>query len=348
MRLPGTPEEIRGWTTAARVFMDEFTAAMDDVLAEGKRPRRRRWWRRSAQPGASYDEIRLAGRKRIDTAVSTYRPVGEEIDARLAARMAARDRPERSRKERAELRFPRWFTAWKCRQMMLDRPLSDRRTARQIAAAGETPTSWPAGLTTVVGDVDAWWAGVRAAVRNEQARVAAVAAVVDAFMATAEALELAGRPGITADHSARVRVRGWPVTLEWPDVPGVALAPPPGIPPKNVWHESLRLRPQGFMVTVEREGTGPEDYRVSVLAGESVGLTRHKRPAWRHMSIRDYVESHVLWHTETVYPWDSELFSNAAVRICEHVDPDVYVPYTEAVARHVVETFRALRDEAIR
>ena len=351
---PGTDDEVGEWSRAARAYLDEVVAATDGLEQARKRWSRRRWWPVRWWVKRYHREARAFWQQRVVAAAAAYQPVRQEVDRRLdeqaaiRAEEAERERLEFARRwQESESRFQRWLLAWRCRQAMLDRVLADGKTPRQWAAEDRTPRNWPAELEAAVGDVDAWWAGVRAAARSERARVDAVRTIVEAVTATAAALERAGRPDVNSQYRAGRQVHGWPLEFTWPTLPKApVLRPPPGMPEEHPFVEawrSLRLRPYGMSVTFTAAGGGPDGYRISTIVQERIGVSDYRREAWDHWSALAFADERLL--PRSVYHlWkEGHDFRLHRVQVCDHVGPDEYARYVRAVAERVVETFRELR-----
>lgn len=352
---PGTPAEISAWTSAANAYIDEVVAATYDLWSAKERLRRRSWWPARLWAMPRYRDAKAAALDRVDAATSAYQPVREAIDRQLADQTAAdaeaarrAHQQEARRRRAAEARFQ----AWQRRQAVADRPMPGGLTPREMAARGDSPADWPPEVAATVGDIDTWWAGVRASVRNEQARAEAVRAVTEAVTAAATALEKAHRPGISAVIEAPRRIlHGWWVDFRW-SRPGVArLRTPPDMPADHLWggtwHYDLYL-PDRLLFYVpgldratdpEKMTVRPDAYSFASVTTERIGGSDYTRPAWWTRNIAEFAES--LFPSRISYRgyFPSPGFDTP---ITEHADPAVFVPYVHAVAHRAVATIQAL------
>ncbi|MFC4468927.1 hypothetical protein ACFPH6_31125 [Streptomyces xiangluensis] len=358
--VTGTPDEIASWRAAATACVNEVAAAHAELRRVDLRTRRwrlrpmvRRWApvvHRWAEE--KYDEAKAPYLDRVRAAVSAYQPVLDAIDQRVSERAAAvvRARQEREQEEerrRHEAAAP--FRAWERRQAVADRRLHGGLTPRQMAARGDNPESWPRSVQAAVGDLDAWWAGVRASVRNQQARAEAVRKVIGVITATAAALEEAGRPGIGASIGAsgepsHETLYGWWVRFTWSDLPDVErLKTPPDIPlghlpSEGMWDFDLYLPDRVFF---QRWWDGKYSF-ATASTKRMGGSSDHRLPVWLEASIEEFTEGlFPAWIS--YWPEDSYHWGDVRTPIVDHADPAVYVPYVHSVAEHAVAAFRGFQ-----
>ncbi|KAB1945558.1 hypothetical protein F8271_07815 [Micromonospora sp. ALFpr18c] len=274
---------------------------------------------------------------------TAYGPVREVIERRLAEQAAAHraagvrayEEQER-RRQKAEVRF----REWERRQALADRPLPDGPTPRELAATGDEPASWPAELVAQVADVGVWWSGLRASVRNEQARAGAVRDILEAINATAAALDAAGRPGLIADKEApNEQLFGWWIAFDWSGLPDSAvLRVPPDMPVGHLlggrWDYDLYL-PDRRLFTPTMSG-----YQFATVTTESIANGMAQRHRWWKQGPEDFANSLVpAWIS---YTEQYGMYRHVRTPMVDHADPDVYVPYVQAVARLAVLPLRAL------
>lgn len=343
---PATPDEISEWTPAATAYVDEVAAAAAELRRVDLRTwqwRRRLVVRRWAQK--KYDQAKVSYLDRVRAAASAYQPVRDVIEQRLAEQEAVRleaarraQEEQARRQQEAEARFQ----AWEQRQAVADRQLSGGLTPRQMAARGDNPTSWSPEVEAAVGDVGSWWAGVRASVRNDQARAEAVREVVEAITATAAALEEAGRPGISAvKKEPSEKLSGWWVDFTWSGLPDVVrLRTPPDMPVGHLWagdwDYDLYL-PHRKLFTPSRSGR----YQFATVTSEDIANGMARRYKWWTRDVEEFAED--LFPAWITYRERDRVY-NKQVRtpITNHADPAVYVPYVQAVAQRAAAVFHAL------
>ncbi len=345
---PATADEITGWAAAATAYVDEVAAAKAELgrtdartLRWRRTPLVRRWAR------ARFDRATASFVDRVRAATALYQPVRDVIDGRLAEQEVARRRgseEQRRRRARAWSVAEGRFQAWRRRQAVADRELPGGRTPRQLAADDVTPTAWPPEVVAAVGDVDTWWAGVRASVANTRARESAVRQVVEAITATTAALDDAGRPGIRwIQDEPRDAVEGWWVEFSWSGLPGVQrLKRPPDVPVDHLWrgdwHYDLHL-PDRRVLTPGRRG----GYEFASVTSTEIGNAT-RRCSWSTRGVREFADTlfpdRVSYHQP--YGYDAE---DVAIPMTDHADPADFVPYVEAVAQRAVAAFRALAPE---
>jgi len=335
IHIDATPDEVRSWSAAATAYVDECAAAARDLQSWKERaPSRRGRWRRSAERRLADAEALHV--RRVEAARARYRPVLESVGQRVAeaerAMRAAEAEAAAERKRTIEAARAR-FAAWEQRQALAHRPLFDGRSARELAASGDTPSEWPPELD----DPESWWAGVRTAVRNDTARAAAAQSIIDAVTTVAAALEEAGLPGITAIKDEPIEVvHGWWVEFDWSGLPGAdALRVPPDIPvshiPGGEWHYWLYLPARRIL----RPGASIASATTETLKN-SIG-TRHR---WSFENAVGFADSLL----PTMSYWNARgLFGDSVhVPMADHADPDAYVPYVRAVAARATAAFTAL------
>ncbi|MFD7033130.1 hypothetical protein ACFWAR_34410 [Streptomyces sp. NPDC059917] len=343
--VDGTPEEVKAWTTAAALLVRRIAEA---ELLLGRAQRRIRRWdsvvtRRRARAG--YDASRADFLARVRAAAAVYRPVRDVIEARLAAREArARDVTRRAYQEKER----RWqevvarFRRWEARQAVADRPLAGGPTPRELAARGDAPARWPEEVREAVGDPAAWWAGVRASVRNRQAEALALRRVLGAIAEAAAALEAAGRPGIETIRGRPGEVlHGWWIHFDWSDLPDTGrLRTPPDVPPGSVdanrWLYLLHLPADAIFVASRSAAYAFATESRSKIPTGGYGY----RYSWSTRDPERFAEQ--LVHHEIV-AFDAPGHTGpVAFPMADHADPDAYVPYVEAVAERAAARFRAL------
>jgi hypothetical protein len=346
---PATSEEIGEWTRAAKAYLDEVAAAMGELRSAQERLRQRLWWPARLWAKARYRDAAAVWRDRVSGATSAYRPVREVIDGRLAEQEAARAEAARRKQQEQERRqrdAEARFQTWQRRQAVADRPLPGGITPRQMAARGDSPTSWPAEVEATVGDVAVWWAGVRASVRNEQARAEAVLAVTEAIIATAAALEKSRRPGLSAaSEGPREVLHGWWVDFTWSQLPGVEqLRTPPDIPvghlPIGEWDYDLYLPRRILFTCPNARSVSPGDYKFATVTNERVGNSHYTRFAWWKRNIAEFAED--LFPVWITYRMTFPGYTEVRTRITDHAEPATFIPYVHAVAQRAVATFQAL------
>jgi hypothetical protein len=340
-----TPDEIASWAPAATAYVDQVAAAAAELrLVELQvwRWRRRPVVRRWAQ--AKYDKAKVSYLDRVRAAASAYQPVRDVIEQRLAEQEAVRLEAVRQaleaqarRQEEGRARFQ----AWERRQAVADRQLSGGLTPRQMASRGDNPTSWSPEVQAAVGDVASWWAGVRASVRNDQARAEAVREVVEAITATAAALEEAGRPGISAvKKEPHEKLSGWWVDFTWSGLPDVArLRTPPDAPvshlPAGDWDYDLYLPDQ--MLFTPSLGT----YQLATVTSQDIANGLARRYSWWARDVERFAED--LFPAWITYRERYGMYyRHVHTPITNHADPAVYVPYVQSVAQRAVAAFHAL------
>jgi hypothetical protein len=334
IRINATPAEVRSWSAAATAYVDEVAAAARELKLR-KEGARRRWgpWRWMDQRRLA--EAEAVHRERFEAAQARYRPVLGMIEQRVAeaerAERAAAAKTDEERKRRIEAARAR-FEAWERRQALADRPLFDGRSARELAASSDTPSSWP----SEIDDPESWWAGVQAAVRNETARVAAVQAIADVVTTVAAVLEETGRPGISAIKDDPGVLHGWWVEFDWSGLPSTdALTVPPDIPvshiPGGEWHYFLHLPSRKILLPRAAIASATTE-----TLKNSIG-TRH------HWSIKDAgTFANFLLPRTMLYRNVHDLLGDSIyVPMTEHADPDAYVPYVRAVAECAAAAFTA-------
>ncbi|MFJ9342086.1 hypothetical protein ACIRP0_22705 [Streptomyces sp. NPDC101733] len=345
VQLTGTPQETAAWNAAALTYLGELAPAIAEL--ERVEERVRRWRRRLVGrrwAEATYGRATTAFRDRVEPAAAAYRPVREAVERRIAEQEAQRIeaglrtyREQERRREEARVRFE----AWEWREAAADRPLPDGRTPRELAARGETPQDWPAELRETVGDIDAWWQRVRASVRNERAREEAVRKVVGAITTTAATLEAAGRPGIGAVKDRPYEVRhGWWVHFTWSGLPDATrLRTPPDVPTGHLYAGRWRYNaylPDRILLTRGPSGA----YGLAVVSSESIANGMATRYRWRDWEIERFAES--LVPDRLAYHTAHSFEVAVRLRITDHADPAVFVPYADAVARRATAAFRAI------
>jgi hypothetical protein len=336
IRINATPAEVRSWSAAATACVDEVASSAMDLQASKDRARQQRGtWRRSAHRRQAEAEAEAVHRERVGAARARYQPVLEMIEHRLAEDeraeqvAAAEANEERKRQlEAARARFEAWEQWW----ALADHPLFDGRSARELAANGETPREWP----REIDDPESWWAGVRAAVRNETARVAAVQSITDVIMMVADALDEAGRPGIAAIHERFLHpVYGWWVEFDWSGLPDTdSLTVPPNIPvshiPHGEWQYYLHL--PGRKILIPRGA-------IASSSTETLKNSIGERTRWSFSSAATFADDLV---PRRIYYWSRDSFGgHISVPITDHADPDAYVPYVRAVAERATTSFTA-------
>jgi hypothetical protein len=343
---PATPDEVAGWSAAADAYVSEVVAAAIDLNRADartskwrRRPLVRRWAR------ARFDAAAKSFADRVRTATARYEPVREAVDGRLAEQEATRRRmveAERKRRARAWRAAHGRFLAWRRRYEVADRELPGGRTPRQLAAEGANPAGWPPEVAAAVGDVDSWWAGVRASAVNERARAAAVRRVVEAITTTAAALEHAGRPGIglVRDEPGDPQL-GWVVRFTWPDLPGVErLRRPPDIPTDHLWRGDWDYGPHLPDRKVLTPGWSGE-YGFADVAGTELGNAATRRHTWWTQAPRVFADR--LFPDRVVYRQRyRHVAEDVEIPMAHYADPADFVPYVEAVARRAVAILRAL------
>jgi hypothetical protein len=338
VRIDATPAEVRSWSAAATAYVDEVAASARDLQASKDRARQLRGsWRRSARrrQAEAEGEADAVHRERVGAARARYQPVLEVIEHRLAegqrAEQAAAAKAAeecRRRLEAARARFEAWERQW----ALADLPLFDGRSARELAASGEAPAEWP----PEIDDPESWWAGVRAAVRNETARVAAVQSITDAIMTVADALDEAGRPGIAEIHERFLHpIHGWWVEFDWSGLPDTdALIVPPKIPVSHIRHGEWKyyLHLPGKKILIPRGAiASPHTETLKGNIGE--------RTRWSFQNAAAFADDLV---PRTIYYRSRDGFGGSvSVPITEHADPDAYVPYVRAVAERATASFTA-------
>ncbi|MFJ6054752.1 hypothetical protein [Streptomyces sp. NPDC092307] len=343
--VSGTPEEIDCWNAAAAVLVKQIAAEQEELRKARRRIRRWDWATTYRRAREKRDDAEASFLERVRPAVTEYQPVRNTIEARLAEREAhARETARRAYQEgeRRRMEVIARFREWESRQQVADRPLSGGLSPREMAANGDNPTSWPPDVQAEVGDLAAWWAGVRASVRNRQASAQAVRKIAEAITRTAAALEEAGRPGISTIEARPSEVlRGWRIHFDWSDLPPTArLRKPPKVPPgcvdENRWHYQLFL-PAEQIFTVNSSGEfGFANESRSMIPPGGYGY----RYTWFKQSIEQFAEG--LIHSEIIAFEALGRDDRLTFPMTDHADPDAYVPYVEAVAERAVAHFRAL------
>ncbi|MCX5195670.1 hypothetical protein OOK31_17455 [Streptomyces sp. NBC_00249] len=344
VQVTGTPQEVAAWNAAALACLGELAPAIAEL--ERVEERVRRWRRRLVSrrwAEATYGRAEAAFLDRVEPVAAAYRPVREAVERRIAEQEAQRIeagrrayREQERRREEARARFEEW--EW--RQAAADRPLPGGSTPRELAARDETPQAWPAELRETVGDIDAWWQRVHASVRNELAREEAVRKVAAAITETAAALEAAGRPGISAVKDRPYEVRhGWWVHFTWSGLPDATwLSTPPDMPTGHLnagqWHHNAYHLSR---ILLMRRPSGA--YGLAVVTSERIANGLATRYGWREWEIEPFAQALVpdqlAHHTTHTYEVAVRL------RITDHADPAVFVPYAEAVACRATAAFRA-------
>ncbi|MET9324621.1 hypothetical protein ABZX75_31345 [Streptomyces sp. NPDC003038] len=341
--VSGTPEELASWTTAAALFVEQIAYAQEE-LRKAQRRIRRRWAMTERRRRVKFDDADASFEERVRPAVALYQPVRDVIEARIAEQEAhAREASRRAfqEKERRGMEAAARFREWESRQEVADRPLSDGLSPRQMAARGDSPTNWPPEMQAAVGDLTAWWAGVRASVRNRQARAQAVRKVAEAITRTAAALEEAGRPGInTIKANPEEVLCGWWIRFNWSDLPDTTrLRTPPDVPPGYIdekgWLYDLFL-PSDEIFTVNKSG---EFGFASELRWRRPGGYGYEY-TWSKQSTEQFTES--LIPTEIIAVRALAGNDHLTFPMTDHADPDAYVPYVEAVAERAAAHFHAL------
>ncbi|MET9605229.1 hypothetical protein ABZZ17_09190 [Streptomyces sp. NPDC006512] len=341
----GTPQEVTAWNVAALTYLRELTEAvveLEQVEERVRRWRRRLVGRRWAE--ATYRKAKAAFLERVEPAAAAYRPVREAVERRIADQEAQRAEAGRrafreQERRRAEARAR--FEEWEWRQAAADRPLPGGSTPRELAARGETPESWPAELRETVGDVDAWWQRVRASVRNERAREEAVRKVTGVITATAAALEAAGRPGIITVKDKPYEVRhGWWVHFTWSGLPDATwLRTPPDMPTGHLYAGRWRdgsYHPDRILLVRRPSGA----YALAVVTSESIANGLATRYTWWEREIEQFAQALV---PDGLVHYTAHTFEPAVrLRLTDHADPAVFVPYADAVARRATAAFRAV------
>ncbi|MEU4728830.1 hypothetical protein [Streptomyces sp. NPDC023588] len=340
-----TPQEVAAWNAATLACLSELTPAIAEF--ERVEARLRRWRRRLVSrrwAAAAYGKAAAVLLERVEPAVAAYRPVREVVERRIAEQEAQRIeagrrvyREQERRREEARARFEEW--EW--RQAAADRRLPGGSTPRELAARGETPPAWPAELREAVGDIDAWWQRVRASVRNEQAREEAVRKVARAITESAAALEAAGRPGISAVKDRPYEVRhGWWVHFTWSGLPDATrLRTPPDMPTGHLYAGQWRAdayHPDRILLMRRPSGA----YGLAVVSTESIANGMATRYTWWEWEIERFAKA--LVPDRLAYHTTHTLEVAVRLRLTDHADPAVFVPYAEAVARRATAAFRAL------
>ncbi|MFJ6723219.1 hypothetical protein, partial [Streptomyces sp. NPDC091259] len=343
--VSGTPEEVAAWNDAAASFVQRI-AAEDRKLGKAER-RIGRWdlLRTRRRARLRYDDVRASFLEAVRSAAAVYRPVRDVVEARLAEREAhARevDRHAYQEKERQWREKAARLREWERVQKVADQPLSGGFSPRQMAASGDDPVEWPPEVLSAVGDTSVWWAAVRASARNRQASAQAVRRVFEAITETATALEEAGRPGITTIRGrSREVLHGWRIHFDWSGLPDTArLRTPPNVPAGCVedkdWHYQLYL-PSDQIFTVDRSGGFgfAREYGSKIPSG-GYGTTY----SWFIRTIEQFAQE--LIRNEIIAFRAPGHDGHQAYPMTDHADPDVYVPYVEAVTERTVAHFRAL------
>jgi hypothetical protein len=347
LRVASTQQEVTAWNAAALAYLGELAPAIAEL--ERVEERVRRWRRRLVSrrwAEATYGRATAAFLDRVEPAAAAYRPVREAVERRIAEQEAQRiEAGRRSYREqerrRAEARAR--FEEWEWRQAAADRPLPlpGGSTPRELAARGETPQAWPAELRETVGDIDAWWQRVRASVRNERAREEAVRKVAGVITATAAALEAAGRPGISAvkDRPSEVR-HGWWVYFTWSGLPDATwLRTPPDMPMGHLYAGQWRddsYQPSRILLMWRPSGA----YGLAHVTSERIASGLATRYSWWEWEIERFAQALVpdglVYHTTHTFE------AAVRLRVTDHADPAVFVPYADAVARRATAAFRAV------
>ncbi|WP_176710350.1 hypothetical protein [Streptomyces sp. Wb2n-11] len=344
--VSGTPEEIASWTAAAALFVERIADAQEEMREAQRRIRRWRWAVLNRQERVQFDDAHTSFEERVRSAAAVYQPVRDVIEARLAEQEAHAGEASRRAFQEEERRMTEAvarFREWERRQEVADRPLPGGVSPREMAARGDNPTSWPAEVQAAVGDVAGWWGGVRASVRNRQARAQAVRKAAEAITGTAAALEDAGRPGIgTIKGNPDEVLCGWWIRFDWSGLPDTTrLRTPPALPPGCLpgarWLYDLFL-PSDQIFTVNQ-------------SGEFGFATEHKsrRPPggygytykWSEESIEEFTESLI---PSKIMAFRAPPLGNDPLTFAmtDHADPDAYVPYVEAIAECAAAHFHAL------
>ncbi|CAM5650369.1 hypothetical protein SAVIM338S_06506 [Streptomyces avidinii] len=345
VRAAATPPEVAAWNAAALTYLRELTPAI--VELEQVEERVRRWRRRLVSrrwAEAAFGRAKAAFLDRVEPAAAAYRPVREAVERRIAEQEAERvEAGRRSFREQQQgiARARARFEEWEWRQAAADRPLPGGSTPRELAARGETPPDWPADLREAVGDVDAWWQRVHASVRNERAREEAVRKVAGVIASTAAALEAAGLPGIGTVKDKPYEVRhGWWVHFTWSGLPDPTwLRTPPGMPTGHLYAGQWRddaYHPDRMLLMRRPSGA----YGLTAVTKESIANGMATRYEWRDRDIEQFARTLL---PDGLFHHRSHDFAVAArVRVTDHADPAVFVPYAEAVARRATAAFRAM------
>ncbi|MFD9360099.1 hypothetical protein [Streptomyces sp. NPDC060031] len=345
VQVASTPQEVTAWNAAALAYLGELAPVIGEL--ERVEERVRRWRRRLVSrrwAEATYGRAKAAFLDRVEPAAAIYRPVREAVERRIAEQEAQRIEEGRrayreQERRRAEARAR--FEEWEWRQAAADRPLPGGSTPRELAARGETPQAWPAELRETVGDTDAWWQRVRASVRNQRAREEAVQKVAGVITATAAALEAAGRPGISAVKDRPYEVRhGWWVLFTWSGLPDVTwLRTPPDMPMGHLYAGQWRddsYHPDRILLMRRPSGA----YGLAVVTSERIANGLATRYGWWEWEIERFAQALVpdglVYHTTHTFELAVRL------RITDHADPAVFVPYADAVARRATAAFRTV------
>ncbi|MFD7078864.1 hypothetical protein [Streptomyces sp. NPDC059918] len=345
VEVSGTPEEIAEWNAAAAVFVRQIAAEQEELKKAQRRIGRWEWRTTRRRAREKHDDAQASFVERVRPAAAAYQPIRNAVEARLAAQEAqAREAARRAYQEveRRQMEVIARFRAWESRQEVADRPLSGGLSPRRMAVNGDDPTSWPPEVRAAVGDVDAWWAGVRASVRNRRASAGAVRDIVEAITRTAAALEEAGRPGIgTINARPGETLRGWWIHFDWSDLPPTTrLRKPPDVPPgcvdENRWHYQLFL-PSDQIFTVNRSGEFgfAKESRSKIPTGGYGHVYE-----WFKQSIEQFAEG--LIRAEIIAFRALGRDGQLTFPMADHADPDAFVPYVEAVAERTTAHFHAL------
>lgn len=343
--VAGSPQEVMAWNTAALAYLGELVPSIQELDRVERRVRgwRRRlvsrWWAE-----ATYGRAKAAFRDRVEPAAAAYRPVRKAVEQRIAQQEAQRIEANRRayrEYERRRAEATARFEEWEWRQAAADRPLPGGSTPRELAERGETPQAWPAELRETVRDIDAWWQRVRASVRNERAREEAVRKVAGMITATAEALEAAGRPGISAIKDTPDEVRhGWWVHFTWSHLPHpVRLRTPPDMPmghrDAGQWRTN-EYHPDRILLMRRPSGA----YGLALAHSERIANGLVTRYRWQEWEIEEFAQC--LVPDNLVHRTTHTLQVAVRLRITDHADPAVFVPYADAVASRATAAFRAV------
>nr|WSW57189.1 hypothetical protein OG513_00440 [Streptomyces sp. NBC_00998] len=348
VKATATPQEVTAWNAAALACLSELTPSIAELeRVEARLWRWRRRWVSRRWAEGTYGRAKAVFLERVEPAAAAYRPVREAVERRIAEQEQERiDAGRRAYQEQerrlAEARAR--FAEWEWRQAAADRPLPGGSTPRELAARGETPPAWPAELRETVGDIDAWWRRVHASARNERARDEAVRKVAGAITETAAALEAAGRPGISTvkdrPHEAR---HGWWVHFDWSGLPDATpLRTPPDMPTGHLYAGQWRgaaYHPDRILLVRRPSGA----YGLASVTSESIANGMATRYKWWEREIEGFAQALV---PERLDYHAAHTFQVAvSLRITDHADPAVFVPYADAVARRATAAFRAMAAE---
>lgn len=346
----------------------------------GRRRRARLRWLPLGGGWLGRDKIRLAQERfvhRLRAASAAYEPTLQQVEHRLAEYEAAEREQKRRRQEElaalqqaASARYREWrrredafaaaadlpgfeFTVDEDVVRVHWRP-EQSRTARELAAAVLTEPDlarrslvWDSAARAQVeslvgaGRFDPWWERLHASVRNVLARDEATQSVIGAIEQTSTALEAAGRPGIsTIRDKPSNPIQGWIVEVDWSHLPEVAPSDfPPDVPSPRIedWGWSFGTYEPSLLQRMYSEITLQQtSYRagydiVRVHSYDMSGWGTQYR--WFELRPADFAG----------YLFDDEIRRDeCTIRLTEHADPAVFVPYVRAIADAIAEALTGL------